>query len=148
LAHPANEFVENFLGFDRGIKRLSFFPASTLALRCPATVQTTSPKADIKAAAAAAGTDWVLALDWNRRPVGWLDAGALDSEVEGPVNLGSLRSVGHTFMPATDSLRAALDALVLSPSGLAVAVDATGSLVGVASDGDLNRAIHRAVDGS
>ncbi len=148
LAHPANEFVENFLGFDRGIKRLSFFPAITLALRCPATVQATSPPADIKAAAAAAGTEWVLALDGNRRPVGWLDAGALDSEVEGPVNVGSLRSVGHTFMPATDSLRAALDALVLSPSGLAVAVDATGSLMGVASDGDLNRAIHSAVDGS
>ena len=143
LAHPASEFVESFLGYDRGFKWLSFFPAGALALRTPATVETTARPSDVKSVAAAAGTEWVLALDHRHRPLGWLDATAMDGG--STLDLGSLRSVGQTFAPATETLRAALDALVLSPSGLAVAVDADGSLLGVASDDDVNLAIRGAV---
>ncbi len=144
LAHPADAFVESFLGLDRGIRRLSFFSAASLKLRTPPTVGKAAPTTDIKAAAAAAGGPWVLALDNDRKPLGWVDASALDAADQG-IDLSSLRPVGHTFTPTNESLRAALDALVLSPSGLAVAVDNAGALLGVASDDDLSLAMRGAV---
>jgi osmoprotectant transport system ATP-binding protein len=143
LAHPANEFVESFLGLDRGIRLLSFFPAASLTLRAPATVGKTAPSIDVKAAAQAAGMTWVLALDDDRRPLGWVDASTTDGP-DWKIGPSSLRPVGHTFTPASESLRAALDALVLSPSGLAVAVDNVGALLGVASNDDLSLAMRGA----
>jgi osmoprotectant transport system ATP-binding protein len=60
------------------------------------------------------------------------------------MDASSLRPLGHTFTPANESLRAALDALVLSPSGFAVAVDNAGVFLGVASDDDLSLAMRGA----
>jgi osmoprotectant transport system ATP-binding protein len=144
LAHPVDDFVQSFLGLDRGIRRLSFFPAASLALQIPPTVAKTAQSTDVKAVAAAAGATWVLALDDDRKPVGWLDASAMNGAARA-IDPSSLRPVGHTFTPTDESLRAALDALVLSPSGLAVAVDKAGALVGVASDDDLSLAMRGAV---
>lgn len=143
LAHPIDDFVQSFLGLDRGIRRLSFFPAASLTLRPPPTVGQKALSTDVKAAAAAAGATWVLALDEERKPVGWVDASAMNGAV-GSIDPSVLRPVGHTFAPADESLRAALDALVLSPSGLAVAVDKAGALLGVASDDDLALAMRSA----
>jgi osmoprotectant transport system ATP-binding protein len=143
LAHPTDDFVESFLGLDRGIRRLSLFPATALALQVPPTVTKTAPSADVKAAAKASGMNWVLAIDEDRKPLGWLDASAIDG-LDQAIDLSLLRPVGHTFTPASESLRAALDALVLSPSGLAVAVDNAGVLIGVASDDDFSLAMRGA----
>jgi osmoprotectant transport system ATP-binding protein len=145
LADPENEFVENFLGTDRGIKWLSFFASKGLALNTPATVATTTSAEEARRIAAEADAAWVLALDADRRPIGWLEATSLNGTA-GTIDLAALRPLGHTFTPATDSLRAALDAAVLSPAGMAVAVDDAGALMGVASDEDVSAAI-RAVGG-
>jgi hypothetical protein len=49
--------------------------------------------------------------------------------------------LGHTFAVGTDSLRAALDAAVLSPAGQAVGIDENGQAVGVATFDLLRAAI-------
>lgn len=144
LAHPANQFVESFLGNDRGIKWLSFFPAKSLPLEQPPTVKTQASPAEVKQAAADSDAPWVLAVDDGHRPVGWLEVSALNGATDGSIDLAALRSVGHTFAPATDSLRAALDAVVLSPADVAVAVDGGGALLGVASNDQVNQAIRDA----
>ena len=51
---------------------------------------------------------------------------------------------GHTFTVGADSLRAALDAAVLSPAGQAVGVDDNGQAVGVATFDQLRAAIQAA----
>ena len=141
LASPADGFVESFLGTDRGIRWLSFQPADGLALEPPVTAPATASAADVQAAATEAGTGWVLVVDDAGRPLGWVEPAALQSGPGAAVGAGSLRSVGHTFMPATDSMRAALDALVLSPCGLAVAVDGAGAVIGVAGNDAVTKAI-------
>src|SRR6185437_12039581 len=52
--------------------------------------------------------------------------------------------IGHTFAVGTDSLRAALDAAVLSPAGQAVGIDENGQAVGVATFDQLRAAIQAA----
>ena len=76
--------------------------------------------------AKSAGRPWVLAIDSERQP----SAGLPPRELEllpGEHGLSGfpLTGYGHTFRPGADSLRAALDATVLSRTGRAIGVDET-----------------------
>ncbi|MFB4296893.1 ABC transporter ATP-binding protein [Actinomadura sp. NTSP31] len=127
LAHPADDFVAGFIGQNRGIRTLSFADTGGLRLSEEAIRPASAPAAD------AAGLDWVLVVDGARRPLGWVRPG----RVAGPLGEAPLAPLGATFRPGEDSARAALDAAVLSPAGLAVAVDGTGAVLGTASGADL-----------
>jgi osmoprotectant transport system ATP-binding protein len=119
LSEPADDFVREFLGHDRGIRRLQFI--STAGLRL-----STDP----------AFGPWELVTDDDGRPVGWRAADRPDE----------LEPYG-TFVPGVDSMRSALDAALLSPSGCAVAVDEAGKVVGVATRQALDEALAEAADG-
>ncbi|EST34612.1 ABC transporter ATP-binding protein [Streptomyces roseochromogenus] len=146
LSAPADAFVEDFLGADRGIRRLSFFPSVDLQLQ---TAPVVGIDADAARLAAVSHAPWLLVTDLDGRPLGWseperLTAGAIDRE--------RLLDFGRPFVPGTDSLRTALDGAVLSPTGWAVAVDGEGRAVGVVSQqviGEAIRAAHsRAANGA
>ncbi|GAA1082416.1 ABC transporter ATP-binding protein [Nocardiopsis composta] len=142
LAEPADEFVERFIGYDRGVRRLSFFPASALQLRGDAVVDHGSTAGEALALAERTGEPWLLVADGARRPLGWISADELARTSAGRTLDGvELVGYGHIFHVRTDSLRAALDAAVLSPAGCAVGVDAEGAVVGVVSQADLGTAI-------
>ncbi|MBB5627743.1 ABC transporter ATP-binding protein [Sphaerisporangium krabiense] len=115
LAEPADAFVEGFLGKDRGIRRLSFVPASVLALRAEPDVP-----------------GWSVVLDEDGRPAGWRADGG-----DGLLPFGS-------FDVKKDSLRTALDAALLAPSGAAIAVDEDGRFAGVVTREVLDEALPRA----
>ncbi|MBT3149969.1 ABC transporter ATP-binding protein [Streptomyces sp. CHD11] len=137
LSAPADAFVEDFLGADRGIRRLSFFPSAALQL-------TTGPVIEAGASAeriAAAGTPHLLVTDADRRPLGW--AGR-DELAAGGTGTGRLLPYGRPFVPGADSLRAALDCAVLSPTGWGVAVDGDGRVTGVVSQQSIGEAIRAA----
>ncbi|MEU1306218.1 ABC transporter ATP-binding protein [Streptomyces shenzhenensis] len=140
LSAPADAFVEDFLGADRGIRRLSFFPSGELELRTAPVVAIDADAGQI-AARAADEAPYLLVTDLDGKPLGWsapedLTAGAIDRD--------RLLSYGRPFVPGTDSLRAALDGAVLSPTGWAVGVDATGRVVGVVSQQIIGEAIRSA----
>jgi osmoprotectant transport system ATP-binding protein len=149
LGAPADEYVEDFIGFDRGIRRLSFFSAAGLDLSFDATLADSTTVADAQAVAKRTGEPWLLVTDGNKKPCGWVAAADLASRPETarladvPVAL-----VGHTFRPDQDSLRHALDATVLSRTERAVAVDADGRVVGVTSYDHLRDAIRAAEEAS
>ncbi|NUW45202.1 ABC transporter ATP-binding protein [Nonomuraea rhodomycinica] len=129
LSEPADDFVREFLGHDRGIRRLQFVGTDGLRLRTDLTVP----------AGFSGGSPepWVLAVSDDGRPLGWLrgDGGGGEPEPYG------------TFRPGRDSMRSALDAALLSPSGCAVAVGADGKVVGVATREVLDAALAEAADG-
>ncbi|MFH8337701.1 ABC transporter ATP-binding protein [Streptomyces sp. AM6-12] len=134
LSAPADAFVEDFLGADRGIRRLSFFPAGGLELTAAPLVPL---DADAERLAAAGGAPYLLATGTDGRPLGWATPG-------GPLDPDQLLDHGRPFRPGTDSLRTALDGAVLSPTGWAVAVDGEGRAVGVVSQTAIGEAIRAA----
>ena len=145
LSAPADSYVENFLGFDRGIRRLSFLAASGLNLDDDALVTADLPAAEALTVAKHAGEQWLLVVDPERSPLGWVSISDLESlPAQATVDGAPLAPYGHTFGVSTDSLRAALDATVLSPAGRAVGVDPDGHAVGVTSYDRLRIAIHAA----
>ncbi|MBV1941437.1 ABC transporter ATP-binding protein [Streptomyces sp. BV286] len=135
LARPADDFVADFVGQDRGIRRLSFVEAAGLPLREGPVLPVTDPVA----AARALDEPWVLVVDAGRRPLGWILAAGLPDG--GTLADAALAPLGHTFSLVGDSARAALDAALLSPSRLAVGVDAQGAVAGVADAYELSAAM-------
>ena len=145
LGLPADTYVSDFVGFDRGIRRLSFFRATGLDLRTEPIVGADSTVAKALRAARDAGQRWILVTDSGGKPRGWLPAERL-AAVPDDTSLGTVPAdgFGHTFTVETDSLRAALDAAVLSPAGQAIAADSAGRVAGLLSYDQLRAAVQAA----
>ncbi|MFF0079474.1 ABC transporter ATP-binding protein [Streptomyces canus] len=140
LSSPADAFVEDFLGTDRGIRRLSFFPSAGLRLLTGPVVAVDATAEQI-AARETAEAPYLLVTDVDGKPLGWSEPRQLTA---GSVDIGQLLPYGRPFVAGTDSLRAALDCAVLSPTGWAVGVDAEGRVAGVVSQQAIGEAIRGA----
>jgi osmoprotectant transport system ATP-binding protein len=138
LSAPADAFVEDFLGADRGIRRLSFFTSAGLELSTApvVAVDTTAKQLALRKTA---DFPYLLVTGLDGKPLGW----CAPDDFPG-ADPGRLLPYGRPFEFGKDSLRAALDCAVLSPTGWAVAVDATGRVVGVASQETIGEAIRSA----
>ncbi|WP_330460474.1 ABC transporter ATP-binding protein [Streptomyces sp. NBC_00820] len=141
LSAPADAFVEDFLGADRGIRGLSFFPSGTLELQTAPVVTIDADAERLAASAPAGGAPYLLVTDADGTPLGW---GEPDRLTAGAIDRGQLLPHGRPFVPGKDSLRSALDGAVLSPTGWAVAVDGEGHAVGVVSQQAIGEAIRAA----
>ncbi|WP_406139359.1 ABC transporter ATP-binding protein [Streptomyces sp. NBC_01089] len=126
LARPADDFVADFLGAERGLKLLSL---STLA----GIPQTSAPvvRADERISAAKRTGRWQLVTSADNRPLGWLDADAAPAAGAGTAGDAPLLPV--RALRDSDSLLSALNESVSSPAGLVARVDADGALTGVTS---------------
>ncbi|MEU6347733.1 ABC transporter ATP-binding protein [Streptomyces sp. NPDC047072] len=140
LSHPADAFVEDFLGADRGIRRLSFFSSAGLELLTSPVVAVDATAEQI-AARGSGDAPYLLVTDVNGKPLGW---GEPEQLTAGSIDAGQLLSFGRPFTAGTDSLRSALDCAVLSPTGWAVGVDAEGRVAGVVSQQSIGEAIRGA----
>ncbi|MEP6559515.1 MAG: ATP-binding cassette domain-containing protein [Nakamurella sp.] len=145
LTRPADDFVADFVGRDRGYRALSFVASGTLPLHREPTLVVGEPvPTDAGSTAeglADGGGRWLLVVDDKGEPRGWLDCRRVPAEhrvtVEDLVLGGSLAGPGA-------SLRTALDAALSSPSGRGVAVDADLRVVGTVAARDVLAAIEAA----
>jgi osmoprotectant transport system ATP-binding protein len=117
LAEPANDFVASFLGPERGLKRLGLIPVSEVKADPGPAVEAGASREQAEQAAAAAGTDWIVVLGPGRRLLGWVWL----SEVRDRVDAAAARQF-WLVVEASDSLRAALDAMLSTRTGVAVRV--------------------------
>ncbi|MFE5108216.1 ABC transporter ATP-binding protein [Streptomyces sp. NBC_01724] len=119
LARPADDFVADFLGAERGLKLLSLSTLADLPRQPATTVRADEP-------APAGRADWQLVVSAKGEPLGWLDPAAAPSGPAGDAPLLPVRPLRDT-----DSLLSALNESVASPAGLIARVDDTGVLTGV-----------------
>ncbi len=134
LSRPADSFVAGFVGRDRGYRALGFTVADALPVHEEATVALGSELAD---APGRARDGWVLVLDADRRPEGWLAlTGVPASALAGEVR-PDLLNLGGTLATQGGTLREALDAALSSPSGRGVIVDDEGRFAGTVSPSEV-----------
>jgi len=130
LARPVDDFVDNFVGRDRGYRGLGFRSSAALTLGELPTVTLGEKAPD---------AGWILVVDTEGRPQGWFNtAEATPGTAVGDEHLvpgGSLYDVG------SGSLRSALDAALSSPSGVGVAVNGQGVVAGSVSADDVLRVL-------
>ncbi len=116
LGDPHDDFVADFVGRDRGYRGLGFRRVQVTPADEPAVTLGERIAGDAA---------WVLVVDHERRPQGWVRP----AEVPGPVGPEHLHR-GGTVASAEGTGRALLDAALSSPAGRGVLVDGDGVLVG------------------
>jgi osmoprotectant transport system ATP-binding protein len=123
LSRPANEFVARFIGLGRGYRWLQLMDAAGLPLH------------DVERVAADGLFDtclpdgWALVIDDVGAPMGWMDGEGLRRHRAGASLSDSMSGVGALLGP-NGNLSQALDAALSSPSGVGVAVDDGGKVIG------------------
>jgi ABC-type proline/glycine betaine transport system ATPase subunit len=135
LARPFDDRVANLLGANRGIRRLRF----TLIDALEADVQPIVPMgatADEARLATRMGSPWVLLVDEDRRPVGWLDTTAL-RETGQATDVPLVTVDADATVRDGDSLSVAFDRILSSPARLVAKLNADGEAVGVFAHDDI-----------
>jgi osmoprotectant transport system ATP-binding protein len=145
LAHPASEFVEHFVGADRGLKRLSLGRVRDLPLQQPAIVRVGERGAEALPKIAASADGHALVIDDADRPLGWIDAG--DVAPDAVVTEEAATPGSPPLQPET-TLRDALSAMLLSSVQLGVVVDGHDRVLGVVSVDAISDALRAPVDAS
>ena len=137
LTNPANDFVSGLIGADRGYRGLQFFHASGLPLH---DIQRVTEQ-EIDGLNLGDG-DWALVVKPDGSPYGWIDAEGVRRHREGSSLYDSVIAGGSLFHP-DGTLRQALDAALSSPSGLGVAVDDGGQVLGCVRAEDVLEALEK-----
>ena len=119
LREPANDFVMEFLGSERGLKRLSLIPVSTVPLERGPVVATSDTPATARKVMAEHGVDWVGIVD-DGRLLGWV----WDAELDGHETVGEVRPRAFSAaLRPENTLREVLDAIITSRTQMAVLAD-------------------------
>jgi osmoprotectant transport system ATP-binding protein len=134
LRAPRNEFVADFLGDDRGIKRLSLMTVGDASLSKGPLVAETASADDARSTMAERGYDWVAVCDGDDHLQGWIGA----SDLDGAETVGELTPKPFLSVVTADTtLKAALDGIVTSRTRVAMAVDDDGRYLGMLTVDDL-----------
>jgi osmoprotectant transport system ATP-binding protein len=137
LRSPRNDFVADFLGDDRGIKRLSIMTVADASLSKGPVVQAYTPPAEARTTMEQQGFDWVAVCDGDRLR-GWVWGADLD----GAATVGDLETRPFRAVVRPDTtLKAALDGIVTSHTRVAVAVDDDERYLGMLTVDDLAEGI-------
>ncbi len=129
LMYPANRFVEDFVGADRALKRLALQRVRDIDLWKAATVRIGEPVAEARRKLEDADIDYLLAVDDEGHPLGWLSERALAGERV----TEDFRSKAEPLVELDDVLRDALSDLLESETRYGAVVDERGCVAGVLS---------------
>ncbi len=130
LAHPANEFVERFVGADRGLKRLSLARVRDLELIKPVIVQAGADRTDASRDLRASEVAYALLVDGGGRPLGWIRQSDLVGD--GPID-PERATPGASLLEPESTLRDALSAMLVSSVQLGAVVDERERVLGLVS---------------
>jgi osmoprotectant transport system ATP-binding protein len=127
LREPANEFVEEFVGAERGLKRLALIKVVDIGVEEGPVVTSSTPPDQARREMERFGTDWVAVVD-DGKLQGWVDRAALD----GVSRLAEASPRPFSaYVAEESSLREALDAIVTSRTNVAVVLGEGQEYLGV-----------------
>ncbi|HEY0318140.1 MAG TPA: ABC transporter ATP-binding protein [Solirubrobacterales bacterium] len=131
LMAPATEFVEDFVGADRALKRLALMRVADIDLWEAPLAYVGQPTAEVRAKLAAPDVDvpYPLLVDSERRPLGWLSERDLAGEVVPKRPDSPLGPV----LELDDVMRDALADMLQGGAQYAAVVDRTRRVAGVLS---------------
>ncbi len=128
LAAPASPFVARFVGADRGLKRLSLTRVNDLELAAAVTARVGDDAADARRRTLADPFHYLLLLDADDRPLGWVDERRIPAD-------GRLdAALVETTSPLLDRRTTLKDALSMLLDGdvqAGVVVDRRGTYRGI-----------------
>ena len=127
LRDPANEFVERFVGEERGLKRLALIKVSQIEVEQGPVVSPSDTAETARERLRESGFGWVSVIDGGEL-LGWVDDEALRDAAR--VADAEPRRFS-AYVTTDDSLRQALDAIVTSRTNVAVVVSEGQRYLGI-----------------
>jgi osmoprotectant transport system ATP-binding protein len=143
LGSPASPFVADFVGADRGLKRLRVTPIARDTLEHPPTVLPTASRADARAAIERSGADWVAVVTRDGRLVGHVRRDQASGD--GPVSSCTERLEAWVSIEAP--LEDALASMLLTDLGWVAVLDGDRFL-GVLTPESVYLTLRRSLDGA
>ncbi|MET7365287.1 betaine/proline/choline family ABC transporter ATP-binding protein [Streptomyces sp. NPDC005566] len=147
LGAPATPYVADFVGADRGLKRLSVTPIEESDLDQPPVVHLDDPLAEATARLRARGARWAVVLDGEDNLHGWIPAG----DVAPADAAGTVREHAHrmeAWLPLGAPLKQAFATMLQHDAGWIAVIDeeSTGRFLGVLTPARLHEALRRSID--
>jgi osmoprotectant transport system ATP-binding protein len=143
LGRPASPFVADFVGADRGLKRLAVTGISESDLERPPVVGVGDGLADARSVLDRAGARWAVVLDDAGHLHGWLS-------VEHAAGAGTVDTAARrmdAWVPAGASLKTAFATMLQHEAGWVAVLDGDRFL-GVLTPESLHAALRRSIDGA
>ena len=144
LGAPATPFVADFVGTDRGLKRLSVTPIDVADLEHPPVVHLTDRLADATASLRASGARWAVVLDNSDALHGWISADGADG-ADPDETVSSRAQRMEAWVPVGASLKRAFSEMLQHDAGW-VAVLEGDRFLGVLTPAALHEALRRSVE--
>jgi len=129
LMAPADEFVEDFVGADRALKRLALMRVGDIDLWEAPLAHVGQATAEVRAKLVGAEVPYALLIDSERRPLGWLSEADLGRETV-PARPDTS---ADPVLEREDVMRDALSDLLQAETRYAPVVDGEGRIAGVLS---------------
>jgi osmoprotectant transport system ATP-binding protein len=129
LMDPADEFVEDFVGADRALKRLALMRVSDINLWEAPLAHVGQSTAEVRAKLRGAEVPYPLLVDSERRPLGWLSERDLERETIAERPDSPLGPV----LELDDVVRDALADILQGGAQYAAVTDRDGRIAGVLS---------------
>lgn len=154
LGAPATPYVADFVGADRGLKRLSVTPIEESDLDQPPVVHLDDPLATATERLRSRGARWAVVLDDRNNLHGWLPADA----TAGPATGGSPATTQGTvreharrmeaWLPLGAPLKQAFATMLQHDAGWIAVIDkeSEGRFLGVLTPARLHEALRRSID--
>jgi osmoprotectant transport system ATP-binding protein len=141
LGVPSNEFVANFVGSDRGLKRLGVTRISDADLEHPPTVVLRQSLAEAAGILNTTGARWAVVVDERGDLHGWIGRDHLSGS-------GTVDERAHrmdAWVPAGSTLKSAFSVMLQQDAGWVAVLDGS-RLLGVLTPESLHAALRRSVD--
>jgi osmoprotectant transport system ATP-binding protein len=129
LMAPADDFVEDFVGADRALKRLSLLRVADINLWEAPLAFVGQATGEVREKLGGAEVPHALVVDDERRPVGWLS----DADLRQPTVPARPDTSPDPVVELDDVMRDALSDLLQAETRYAPVVDAAGRIAGVLS---------------
>ena len=129
LMAPADGFVEDFVGADRALKRLALMRVSDIDLWQAPLAYVGQPTAEVRVKLDGAEVPYALAVDSERRPLGWLS----EADLRGETVPERPDTSPDPVLDERDVMRDALPDLLQAETRYAPVVDGEGRIAGVLS---------------
>ncbi|HEV8420206.1 MAG TPA: ATP-binding cassette domain-containing protein, partial [Actinomycetota bacterium] len=127
LREPANQFVEQFVGAERGLKRLALIKVSQIGVEEGPVVSSSVSADEARAVAKRFGLGWVAVVD-DGQLRGWVDDSALDGSRS---MMDASPRPFSAYVTRNSSLREALDSIITSRTNVAVVLGEGQEYLGI-----------------
>ncbi len=140
LGGPADEFVAEFVGADRGLRRLAVTPIDQTDLELPPTVHDTDTLSEAHSTMEQGRARWAIVLDQDENLRGWIG----DDESSGSGTVGDRVERMDAYVAHDASLKDALSTMLQWDAGWVAVLDGA-QFLGVLTPWTLHEALRRSI---